>query len=193
MDDSSLSAEEPLALSILSSIVEDPLALSIDGGEFEGGATELADERLEPLMTSTPAKRKRKAIQNESLDSSIAEEPLWPENSVSIPLQEEQTSRGGRSLEDDGAELPVISEDESSSSNNPKSGSEFEGKISTSNLSKFKERAFFFMFEDEGSRCRNRVVELGGKVVELFDVLKVTDLVVHRKIDGSAPLAKFDT
>jgi len=171
------------------------LALSIDGGKFEGGVTkfeELDDEMFEPLMTSTPSKRKRKAIQNESLDSSIAEEPLWSQNSVSMPPQEEQTSHGERSVDDDGAELPVISEDESSSSNNPKSGSKFEGKISISNMSKFKERTFFFMFEDECSRCRNRVVELGGKVEEFFDVLKVTDLVVHRKIDGSAPLAKFD-
>ena len=113
MDDSSLTAEEPLSLSILSSIAEDPLALSIDGGEFEGGVTkfeELDDEMFEPLMTNTPAKRKRKAIQNQSLDSSIAEEPLWPENSVSMPPQEEQTSYGERYVDDDGAELPVISD-----------------------------------------------------------------------------------
>ena len=162
MDDSSLTAEEPLSLSILSSIAEDPLALSIDGGEFEGGVTkfeELDNEMFEPLMTNTPAKRKRKAIQNQSLNSSIAEEPLWPKNSVSMPPQEEQTSYGERYVDDDGAELPVISEDESSSSNNPKSGSEFKGKISTFNLSKFKERAFFFMFEDEGSRCRKNSAE----------------------------------
>ena len=79
MDYSSLTAEEPLSLSILSSIAKDPLAFSIDGGEFEGGVTkfeELDDEMFQSLMTSTPAKRKRKAIQNESLDSSIAEEPL---------------------------------------------------------------------------------------------------------------------
>ena len=79
MDDSSLTAEEPWSLSIISSIAEDPLALSIDGGKFEGGVTkfeELEDEMFESLMTSTPAKRKRKTIQNESLDSSIAEEPL---------------------------------------------------------------------------------------------------------------------
>ena len=110
-----------------------------------------------------------------------------------MPPQEKQTSHGKRSVDDDGAELPVISEDERSSSNNPKSGSEFKGKISTFNLSKFKERTFFFMFEDEGSRCRNRVVELGGKVEEFFDVRKVADVVVHRKIDGYAPLTKFDT
>ena len=144
-------------------------------------------------MTSTPAKRKRKAIQIESLDSSIAEEPLWPENIVSMPPQKEETSHGERSVDDDGAELPVISEDERSSSNNLKRASEFKGKISTFNLSKLKGRTFFFMFEGEGSRCRNRVVELGGKVEEFFDVRKLTDVVVHRKIDGSAPLAKFNT
>jgi len=54
MDDSSLTAEEPLPLSILSSIAKDPLAFSTaDGGEYEGGVTkfkELDDEMFEPLM-----------------------------------------------------------------------------------------------------------------------------------------------
>ena len=102
-------------------------------------------------MTSTPAKGKREAIQNESLDSSIAEEPLWPENSVSMPPQEEETSQRKRPVDDDSAELLVVSEDESSSSNNQKSGSKSKSKILTSNLSTFKKRTCFFMFEDESS------------------------------------------
>lgn len=37
------------------------------------------------------------------------------------------------------------------------------------------------MFEDNNSRFRNTVVDLGGKVEEFFDVLKVTDLVVNNR------------
>ena len=35
------------------------------------------------------------------------------------------------------------------------------------------------MFEDDGSHCKNNIFGLGGRVEELFDVQKVTDLVVN--------------
>lgn len=47
------------------------------------------------------------------------------------------------------------------------------------------------MFEDGSSQCRNRVVDLGGKVEDFFDAVKVTDLVMKRKKGGPLPLAKF--
>lgn len=45
----------------------------------------------------------------------------------------------------------------------------------------FVGRTFFFMFEDNSCQFRNTVADLGGKVEEFFDVLKVTDLVVSNR------------
>ena len=61
------------------------------------------------------------------------------------------------------------------------------------NVSYFKGKAFFIMFEDDGSYCKNIVFGLGGRVVELFDVQKVTDLVVNNCKSVGQPLsAKFN-
>lgn len=104
MDYSSSIAEEPLSLSILSSFAEEPLvSSSVDEDNFESVATrsgESAKEAFEPLLTSTPAKRKGEAIEHESLDSSRAEEPIWPEHSASME-QEEENSSGEDSKDDD--------------------------------------------------------------------------------------------
>lgn len=88
---------------------------------------------------------------------------------------------------------PVGPEDEESSTD-AKRSSKLEGGISISrSMSGFKQRKFFFLFEDDSNQCRNHVIELGRKVEEFFDVLTVTDLVVDRKIDGSPKPAKFNT
>lgn len=192
-DDSAASsiAEEPLSLSILSSIAEEPLALSLstDDKEFEGGVTripELEDGIFEPLFSSTPGKRRRVSYEDGCLDSSRTEEPLLPGSSVSI--QEQETSCGEESGDDDGAKTLVDNQSEGEI-NERKTNDRAEGNISISKL--FNERTFFFMFEDGSSQCRNRVVDLGGKVEDFFDVVKVTDLVVKRKKGGPLPLAKF--
>ena len=106
MDDSSSIADEPLSLSILSSIAEEPLelSLSIDDREFEGKVSgmEVEDVRFEPLLTSTPVKRRRKAddehnvYQNVSLSSSSrAEELFW------VEAAEDSDSSHGESFVDD--------------------------------------------------------------------------------------------
>ena len=144
-------------------------------------------EAFEPLLTSTPAKRKGEAIEHESLDSSRAEEPNWPENSASME-QEEENSSGEDSKDDD---TMVRSEDESSTGSSKTQSGQLEGNISTQHFSNFKERTFFFMFEDN-FQFRNIVVDLGGKVEEFFDVLKVTDLVVNSRKTVCQPV-QFNT
>ena len=151
MDDSAASsiAEEPLSLSILSSIAEEPLALSLstDDEKFEGGFTrisELEDRIFEPLFSITPGKRQRVSYEDGCLDSSRTEEPLLPGSIVSIQEQD-QTSCGEESADDDGAETLVDnqSEGEISSSNERKTNDRAEGNISISNLFNLSERTFF--------------------------------------------------
>lgn len=117
VDYSSSIAEEPLSLSILSSFAEEPLvetSVTVESFESESKRIEESDEEVfQPLLTSTPAKRKREAsIDHESLDSSRAEEPLWPEHGA-FKEQEEETSGAACCEEDDNE---VLSEDENSSS-----------------------------------------------------------------------------
>lgn len=60
--------------------------------------------------------------------------------------------------------------------------------IATSPTSKIK-----LMFEDDCSHCKNIIVGLGGRVGELFDVQKVTDLVVNNcKSVGQPSSPKFN-
>ena len=63
--------------------------------------------------------------------------------------------------------------------------------IATSSISKVKR--FFIVFEDDRSYCKNVIFGLGGRVEELFDVQKVTDLVVNNCQSVGQPLsAKFN-
>lgn len=65
MDYSSSVAEEPLSLSIPSSLAEEPLVeTSVTEESFESRATRIVESAVEvfqPLLASTPAKRKREA------------------------------------------------------------------------------------------------------------------------------------
>lgn len=181
MDYSSSVAEEPLSLSILSSFAEEPLVeTSVTEESFESGATRIEESAVEvfqPLLSSTPAKRKREAsIGYESSDSSRAETPLSPEHRASKEQEVEISSNAG--CEDDND--MVLSENESFSGSKARSGN-FEGNISNQLFPNFKNRTFFFMFEDSNFQFRNTVVDLGGKVEDFFDVLKVTDLVVKSR------------
>ena len=45
------------------------------------------------------------------------------------------------------------------------------------------------MFEDDGSYCKNIIFGLGGRVEELFDVQKVTDLVLNNWKSVGQPLS----
>lgn len=94
----------------------------------------VSDEIFEfdPTSSSTPAKRKKKACEHKSTDSSMGKEPLWLVHNYLIEKQEE-TSKLGHSEEDD---------DESSSG--AKNGDKLEGKRSTHcSFSYFKDKAYF--------------------------------------------------
>ena len=73
----------------------------MDNQLFESEETrsrESVDEEVfefEPASASTPYKRKRKASEHGSLDSSMGEEPFWLAHNSSIE-QEEGTSKLGR-------------------------------------------------------------------------------------------------
>ena len=95
MDESSVGEERYFSSSITSSVAEEPLIFASMDDEFsEGEETiriESVDDEMfefEPTSTSIPAKRKKKACEQESSDSSKAEEPLWLAHN-SIGEQEE--------------------------------------------------------------------------------------------------------
>ena len=139
----------------------------------------MGDEILEfrPKFTSTPAKRKRNACGHESSDSSMGEEPLWLAQNASME-EHEETSELQDSEDDDDI----------------KNADKLEGNSSTNcDFSYFKDKAFFLMFEEDDSHCKNIIVGLGGRVQEFFDVQKVTDLVVNNgKSAGQPSSPKFN-
>ena len=135
-------------------------------GEETTRIESVGDEMFEfrSTFTSTPAKRKRKACEREPSDSSMGEESLWLAQNASIK-EDEETSELRDSEDDDDI----------------KNGDKLEGNSSSScDFSFFKDKAFSLMFEDGSSHhCKNIVVGLCRRVEELFNVQKVTDLVVN--------------
>ena len=182
MAESSVAEDPNFSSSYISSVAEEPLISASMDDEFSNGeeTTEsVGDEIFDfgPTFTSTSAKKKRKPYDHESSDSSMGEEPLWLWQNASME-EHAETSEPRDSEEDD----------------DKKNGDKLEGNSSTNcEFSYFKDKTFFLMFEDDGSRCKNIIVELGGRVEEFFDVQKVTDLVVNnRESVGQPSSPKFN-